>query len=114
MLAIAVAVGVVATFGTPFGGIIFSIEVTAAFYMVGTLWKSFLCATFTLLVSRILFKLGLVGTFLTTSYDHVKLDYEIVFYAILGLLAGRLAATFNHVLTKIVYLRVKLKLPYIS
>lgn len=66
MIGVAVAAAVVSTFGTPFGGnnkyfldnnlligIIFSIEVTATYYMVGTLWKSFFCCTFTLIIFRL-------------------------------------------------------------
>ena len=52
MIGVAVAVAVVSTFGTPFGGIIFSIEMTATYYMVGSLWKTFFCATLTLIVFR--------------------------------------------------------------
>ena len=35
----AAVTGVVATFGTPIGGILFSIEVTATHYMVSHSWK---------------------------------------------------------------------------
>ena len=44
MLAAACAVGVVATFGTPIGGVLFSVEVTAVYYLVGNLWKAFVGA----------------------------------------------------------------------
>lgn len=57
MIGVAVAAAVVSTFGTPFGGIIFSIEVTATYYMVGTLWKSFFCCTFTLIIFKLLHSL---------------------------------------------------------
>jgi H+/Cl- antiporter ClcA len=38
MIRVAVAVAVVSTFGTPFGGIIFSIEMTATYYIES--WQS--------------------------------------------------------------------------
>jgi len=57
MIAVAVAAGVVATFGAPFGGIIFSIEVTATYYMISNLWKSFVCSTLTLLFLSYFMKL---------------------------------------------------------
>ncbi|EQC36986.1 hypothetical protein SDRG_05807 [Saprolegnia diclina VS20] len=44
MLACACASGVAATFGTPFGGVLFAVEVTSSFYMVRTLPRSFFAA----------------------------------------------------------------------
>ena len=44
MLAAAVAAGVTATFGTPVGGVLFSIEVTTTYYVVSNLWRSFFCS----------------------------------------------------------------------
>lgn len=41
MLAASVAIGVVATFGAPIGGVLFSIEVTSTYYFVSNLWKTF-------------------------------------------------------------------------
>ena len=38
MLAAAVGAGVTATFGTPIGGVLFSIEVTSSNYIVANLW----------------------------------------------------------------------------
>jgi chloride channel 2 len=50
MLAAAVGAGVTATFGTPIGGVLFSIEVTSSYYIVANLWKTFFCAVFTMIV----------------------------------------------------------------
>ncbi|GMI08808.1 hypothetical protein TrVE_jg6427 [Triparma verrucosa] len=44
ILACAAAAGVGATFGTPFAAVLFSIEVTAGYFMVRNLPRSFLCA----------------------------------------------------------------------
>ena len=44
MLAASVAVGVTASFGAPIGGTLFSIEVTATYYFVNNLWKTFFCS----------------------------------------------------------------------
>ena len=41
MLAASVAVGVTSSFGAPIGGTLFSIEVTATYYFVNNLWKTF-------------------------------------------------------------------------
>jgi len=50
MLAAAVGAGVTATFGTPIGGVLFSIEVTSSYYMVANLWRTFFCSVFTMIV----------------------------------------------------------------
>ncbi len=44
MLAAAVGAGVAAVFGTPVGGVLYGIEITVTYYLVGNLWKSFVCA----------------------------------------------------------------------
>jgi len=50
MLAAAVGAGVTATFGTPIGGVLFSIEVTSSYYIVANLWRTFFCSVFTMIV----------------------------------------------------------------
>ena len=50
MLAAAVGAGVTATFGTPIGGVLFSIEVTSSYYIVANLWRTFFCSVFTIIV----------------------------------------------------------------
>lgn len=44
MYATACAAGVAATFGAPFGGVLFSIEVTSTYYLVSNLWKGIFCS----------------------------------------------------------------------
>lgn len=44
MLAIAAGVGVTATFGTPVGGCLYSIETVISFIAVNHLWKSLFCS----------------------------------------------------------------------
>eukprot|EP01134_Creolimax_fragrantissima_P007212 CFRG7212T1 len=39
------SMGVASTFGAPFGGVLFSIEVMTEYYMVSTYWKAFMAAT---------------------------------------------------------------------
>jgi hypothetical protein len=44
MLAAAVAAGVTAVFGTPVGGVLFSVEVTSTYFLTSSYWRCFLCA----------------------------------------------------------------------
>jgi chloride channel 2 len=114
MLAAAVATGVSATFGAPIGGVLFSIEVSATYYMVSNLWKAFFCATCGVLMYKFLEVFETVEPFHPTTFSAIAIDHEIFFYALLGILCGILGALFVHVLTKIIFLRARLKLPFIS
>jgi len=109
ILGVAVAAGVVSSFGTPFGGIIFSIEVTATYYMVSSLWKAFFCATCTLVCFKMFHSLHLVTLFNHTHYEPIPVDHEVIFFCLLGLLSGWFASVYCLILTKMVFLRVKLK-----
>lgn len=44
LLAAACAIGVAANFGSPFGGLLFSIEVTSTYYPIRNYYYSFVCA----------------------------------------------------------------------
>jgi H+/Cl- antiporter ClcA len=44
ILSASAAVGVSSAFNAPVGGLLFSVEVTASFYLVGNYWKSFIAA----------------------------------------------------------------------
>ena len=59
MLGAAIAAGVTASFGTPIAGVIFSIECTSTYYLVGNLWKSFFCVTLSMLVYKAIYTLGM-------------------------------------------------------
>lgn len=50
MITAAVAAGITVTFGSPFGGVFFAIEVlTSNYFILGNLWKAFVCATVALI-----------------------------------------------------------------
>ena len=55
MLAVGCAVGVGATFGAPIGGVLFSIEVTAQYFLVKLYWRCFLASVCGAITSRWLF-----------------------------------------------------------
>lgn len=55
----AAAVGVSLAFGTPIGGVLFSIEVTSSFYLVGNMWRGYFAATFATLFLKIIHQSGI-------------------------------------------------------
>lgn len=55
MLAVGCAVGVSSTFGAPIGGVLFSIEVTASYFIVSLYWQCFLASVCGGVLTRILF-----------------------------------------------------------
>jgi H+/Cl- antiporter ClcA len=114
MIAAAVAAGTTATFGAPLGGVLFSIEVASTYYMVSNLWKAFFCATSSILMFRYLEVYQTIELFDYTKFDAIDMDLEIFLYALLGILCGIIGALFVHVLTKIIFLRDRLKLPFIT
>jgi H+/Cl- antiporter ClcA len=115
MYSAAVAAGMTATFGAPFGALLFSIEVSSTYYMVSNLFKSFFCAVFALIIFKITDKIEWLHMFIPTKFPlSIKIDHELFLFALLGILSGLFAAVFVHVMTTIVHARLRLKIPYIS
>ena len=115
MLASSVAAGVVSTFGAPFGGVLFSIEVTSTYYVVGNLWKAFFCACWCVVAFKLMESMGIMMIYEDTHFDNFKfLSYDMFAYALLGILCGGLGALFVHIFAYIAMLRTKVKYPYIS
>lgn len=99
-LTAAVAVGVVATFGAPIGGVLFAIEVSSSTFTVSNLWKSFFAATVTVLCFK---SVGLLASAAVFSADAsyfysgvapVGINHEQPFFVGLGLLCGCLGTVY--------------------
>ena len=102
-------------FGSPMGAILFSIEVATTYYMVSNLFKEFFCVCFTILIYKVFEMLGWLVIFVPTFYPlGIVIDFEIFFFALLGVLCGLLGALYIQIMTKIVFLRTRLKIPIIS
>ena len=88
MLAASVAVGVTASFGAPIGGTLFSIEVTATYYFVSNLWKTFFCSCVSVFILKMLSELGLTEITFPVSDEKVVVmnGWRYPLYAILGVL----------------------------
>lgn len=83
------AAGVAVAFGSPIGGVLFSLEEMASYFPLKTLWRSYFCclaATATLAAMNP-FRTGQLVMF-TVKYDRDWHFFEIVFYIILGIFGG--------------------------
>ena len=93
-LTAAVAVGVTSTFGAPIGGVLFAIEVSTSQFTVSNLWKSFFASTVTVLIFKLVQRMGTTAVFTAdASYFYnpraaLGINHEIPFFICLGLLCG--------------------------
>ncbi|TMW60025.1 hypothetical protein Poli38472_000067 [Pythium oligandrum] len=97
VLAAACAVGVTATFGTPIGGVLFSIEVTTTYYVTSNYWRAFFSSVVGVVVFRQLNSLlsGNNVSLFTTEFAVLPYEpYEMVFFLTLAAVCGILAALF--------------------
>ena len=114
MYTAAICVGCTVTWGTPIGAVLFGIELTSTYFMAGTLLKSFLASVIGIACLHMLYNLPYTKPTKHTDYPPYELNHEVLFFMILGYLCGKISIMFNHVLTKFIFLRVKLKSPFIS
>ncbi|KAH0826459.1 chloride channel [Lanmaoa asiatica] len=83
------AAGVAVAFGSPIGGVLFSIEEMSHIFSIKTMWRSFVCAlvaTFTLSVMNP-FRTGKLVLFQVT-YSRSWHFFEIIVFVILGIFGG--------------------------
>ncbi|KAF8197912.1 Cl-channel protein [Pholiota molesta] len=83
------AAGVAVAFGSPIGGVLFSIEEMSHTFSIRTMWRSVFCAlvaTFTLSAMNP-FRTGKLVLFQVT-YDRDWHFFEIIFFVILGIFGG--------------------------
>lgn len=115
MLSAAICAGTVVTFGAPIGAVLFAMELTSTYFMVGTLLRCFICSLASIVVYHLMHSIpGLITPPRHTEFEDIGLNHEIIFIVILGVLSSKIAILFNHILTKLIFLRVKLKNPFIS
>ncbi|KAF8629862.1 hypothetical protein AX15_003223 [Amanita polypyramis BW_CC] len=83
------AAGVAVAFGSPIGGVLFSIEEMSHVFSIRTMWRSFFCAlmaTFTLAAINP-FRTGKLVLFQVT-YNRDWHFFEIIFFIVLGIFGG--------------------------
>ncbi|KAL2438387.1 chloride channel protein [Exophiala dermatitidis] len=81
--------GVAVAFGSPIGGVLFSLEEMASHFPLKTLWRSYFCALVATAVLATInpFRTGQLVMF-SVKYDRDWHFFEVVFYIILGIFGG--------------------------
>ncbi|KAI0001275.1 voltage-gated chloride channel [Russula compacta] len=89
ILTAASAAGVAVAFGSPIGGVLFSIEEMSPIFNTKTMWRSFLCALVATVTLSAMnpFRTGKLVLFQVT-YDRDWHFFEIMFFFVLGIFGG--------------------------
>ncbi|KAH7136490.1 chloride channel [Dactylonectria macrodidyma] len=89
ILSASAAAGVAVAFGSPIGGVLFSLEEMSSYFPLKTLWRSYFCALVATAVLAAMnpFRTGQLVMF-QVEYKHDWHFFEVVFYIILGIFGG--------------------------
>nr|POE72255.1 putative chloride channel protein [Quercus suber] len=89
ILSACAAAGVAVAFGSPIGGVLFSLEEMSSYFPLKTLWRSYFCA---LVATAVVFTLNPFRTgqlvMFTVKYDRVWHFFELPFYIVVGIFGG--------------------------
>nr|XP_021404752.2 chloride channel protein 1 [Lonchura striata domestica] len=108
VLTVGCAVGVGCCFGTPLGGVLFSIEVTSTYFAVRNYWRGFFAATFSAFVFRVLAVWNKDAVTITALFrTNFRMDFpfdlqELPAFAIIGICSGFLGAFFVYLNRQVV------------
>jgi len=89
ILSACAAAGVAVAFGSPIGGVIFSLEEMSSYFPLKTVWRSYFCALVATAVLAAMnpFRTGQLVMF-QVHYDRSWHFFEVVFYIIIGIFGG--------------------------
>lgn len=89
ILSACAAAGVGVAFGSPIGGVLFSLEEMSSHFPLKTMWRSYFCALVATAVMSFMnpFRTGKLVMF-SVQYDRSWHFFEVVFYIILGIFGG--------------------------
>ncbi|XP_068426746.1 chloride channel protein 1 [Clinocottus analis] len=108
MLTVGCAVGVGCCFGTPLGGVLFSIEVTSTYFAVRNYWRGYFAATFSAFIFRVLSVWNKDAVTITALFKtNFRMDFpfdlqELPAFAIIGISCGFLGAFFVYLNRQVV------------
>lgn len=100
------AAGVAVAFGSPMGGVLFSIEEISTVFELSTIWKSYFCSlvAVTTLAAMNPFRTGQLVLF-EVSYDTNWHYFEIPLYIIIGIFGGVYGIVVSHFNIRVVLFR---------
>ncbi|KAJ9623073.1 glycerol ethanol, ferric requiring protein [Taxawa tesnikishii (nom. ined.)] len=89
ILSACAAAGVAVAFGSPIGGVLFSLEEMSNYFPLKTMWRSYFCALVATAVLATMnpFRTGQLVMF-TVKYDRSWHFFEVLFYIIIGVFGG--------------------------
>ncbi|KAF2129344.1 hypothetical protein P153DRAFT_422969 [Dothidotthia symphoricarpi CBS 119687] len=89
ILSASAAAGVAVAFGSPIGGVLFSLEEMSNYFPLKTLWRSYFCALVATAVLAAMnpFRTGQLVMF-EVKYDRSWHFFEVLFYLVIGVFGG--------------------------
>lgn len=89
ILSACAAAGVAVAFGSPIGGVLFSLEEMSSYFPLKTLWRSYFCALVATVVLAAMnpFRTGQLVMF-QVKYDRTWHFFEVPFYMMIGVFGG--------------------------
>ncbi|TMW55903.1 hypothetical protein Poli38472_008551 [Pythium oligandrum] len=84
----AVACGITASFGSPLGGVLYSIEVTAKYYEIRCLWEGVIGSSVCILVFKLIVFVRQDVLFERTSFPSFDMDWDLLAFVLLGVVTG--------------------------
>lgn len=89
ILSACAAAGVAVAFGSPIGGVLFSLEEMSSYFPLKTMWRSYFCALVATAVLAAMnpFRTGQLVMF-QVHYDREWHFFEVIFYIVLGIFGG--------------------------
>ncbi|XP_047217611.1 chloride channel protein 1 isoform X1 [Girardinichthys multiradiatus] len=108
ILTVGCAVGVGCCFGTPLGGVLFSIEVTSTYFAVRNYWRGYFAATFSAFIFRVLSVWNKDAVTITALFKtNFRMEFpfdlqELPAFAIIGISCGFLGALFVYLNRQVV------------
>lgn len=88
ILRAAVACGITASFGSPLGGVLFSIEVTAKSYEIKCLWEGVIGSSVCILIFKIVTFIRHDVLFERTNFQSFDMDMDLLAFMVLGVVTG--------------------------
>ncbi|XP_056901851.1 chloride channel protein 1 isoform X1 [Takifugu flavidus] len=108
ILTVGCAVGVGCCFGTPLGGVLFSIEVTSTYFAVRNYWRGYFAATFSAFIFRVLSVWNKDAVTITALFKtNFRMEFpfdlqELPAFALIGIFCGFMGAFFVYLNRQVV------------